>query len=79
MAQMAPIIATLEHTAEPARIKWTVGYTINTGNFQSLRLDFDISESQRSDETVDEAVDRLYKYAEQKLSDKLTEAREELG
>lgn len=64
---------------EPARIKWTVGYTINTGNFQSLRLDFDISESQRSDETVDEAVDRIYKYAEQKLSDKLTEAREELG
>jgi hypothetical protein len=75
---MTDLVAQLAVTEEPARIRWIVGYTLNTGNFQSLRLDFDISESQRSDETTEEAVERIYKYAETVLSEKLQEAREEL-
>lgn len=61
-----------------AQVGWTVGYTLNTGNFQSLRLDFDVKDFVHEGETLEEATERVYKFAEQTLSAKLKEAREEL-
>jgi hypothetical protein len=64
---------------EPTKVQWTLGYTMNIGNFQSLRHDFQITDYKREDETTKEASDRVYAFVEQELINKLNEAKEELG
>jgi hypothetical protein len=64
---------------DETRIKWAAGYTLNVGNFQSLRLDCEITDHTRGDETVVEASNRVYKLVEEQLGKKLEEAREALG
>lgn len=64
---------------EPTRIQWTLGYTMNVGNFQSLRLDYQVNDYKREDETTKEASDRVYAFVEQELINKLNEAKEELA
>jgi hypothetical protein len=64
---------------EPTKIQWSLGYTLNTGNFQSLRLDCQISDFVREGETTRQASDRVYTLVENELTMKLQEAKEELG
>jgi methyl coenzyme M reductase subunit D len=64
---------------EPTKVQWALGYTVNVGNFQSLRLDCQVTDYVREDESTREASDRIYAFVEQQLVDKLKEAREELG
>jgi hypothetical protein len=64
---------------EPTRVQWSLGYTLNTGNFQSLRLDCQVTDYVRDAESTKEASDRVYAFVEQQLIDKLNEAKEELG
>lgn len=64
---------------EPTKISWSLGYTLNTGNFQSLRLDCQISDFVREGETTKQASDRVYALTESELIEKLKEAREELS
>jgi hypothetical protein len=63
---------------EPTKIQWGLGYTLNTGNFQSLRLDCQVSDFVRENESTKEASDRVYAFVEQQLIEKLNEAKEEL-
>lgn len=63
---------------EPTRVTWTLGYTLNTGNFQSLRLDFQVEDYVREGETTKAASDRVYQFVEEQLVEKLNEAKEEL-
>ena len=62
---------------ENTKINVTLGYTLNLGNFQSLRLDLGIVDSKREGENVDEAFERIYKFVEDKLTDKIQEAKSE--
>ena len=55
-----------------------LGYTLNLGNFQSLRLDLSVTDSRREGETTNEAMDRVYAFVEAKLTDKINEAKIEL-
>jgi hypothetical protein len=55
-----------------------LGYTLNLGNFQSLRLDLSVTDSRREGETTNEAMDRVYAFVEAKLADKINEAKIEL-
>jgi hypothetical protein len=64
---------------EPTKVQWSIGYTMNTGNFQSLRLDCQVNDYVRDGETTKDASDRVYAFVEQQLIDKLNEAKEELG
>jgi hypothetical protein len=64
---------------ENTKVAWTLGYTLNTGNFQSLRLDCQINDYVREGESTKQASDRVYALVEQELIEKLKEAREELG
>ena len=64
---------------EPTKIQWGLGYTLNTGNFQSLRVDCQVTDHVRNEETTLEASDRIYALVEQQLKAKLQEAREELS
>ena len=62
---------------EETKVSVTLGYTLNLGNFQSLRLDLGIVDSRRNGETPDEAFERVYKFVEDKLTEKIQEAQSE--
>ena len=64
---------------ETTKVTWTLGYTLNTGNFQSLRLDASVEDFVRDGETTKDASDRVYAFVEQELVNKLAEAKEELS
>ena len=64
---------------ENTKINVTLGYTLNLGNFQSLRLDLGVVDSKREGENVDEAFERIYKFVEDKLTDKIQEAKSEIN
>ena len=62
---------------EETKVSVTLGYTLNLGNFQSLRLDLGVVDSRRSGETPDQAFERVYKFVEDKLTAKILEAQSE--
>jgi hypothetical protein len=62
---------------DSTKVNVTLGYTLNLGNFQSLRLDLGVVDSTRNGETVDQAFERVYKFVEDKLTAKIKEAQEE--
>ena len=64
---------------EDTKVSVTLGYTLNLGNFQSLRLDLGIIDSRRSGETPDQAFERVYKFVEDKLAAKINEAKAEIN
>ena len=60
------------------KINVTLGYTLNLGNFQSLRLDLVVIDSRRDGENINDAFERVYKFVEDKLTEKVQEAKAEL-
>jgi hypothetical protein len=62
---------------DSTKVNVTLGYTLNLGNFQSLRLDLGVIDSKRDGETTDQAFERVYKFVEDKLTAKIKEAQEE--
>ena len=63
---------------EDTKVSVTLGYTHNLGNFQSLRLDLGVVDSRRDGETIDQAFERVYKFVEVKLTEKVAEAKVEI-
>lgn len=61
------------------KINVTLGYTLNLGNFQSLRLDLGIVDSKRDNEDINQAFDRVYKFVEDRLTEKIQEAKSEIN
>ena len=64
---------------DSTKVSVTLGYTLNLGNFQSLRLDLGIVESRKNGETIDQAFERVYKFVEDKLTEKIQEAKSEIS
>lgn len=64
--------------SEKTDVSVTLGYTLNLGNFQSLRIDIGVTDFVRADEAVDEAVNRVYDFVEKKVIEKVEEAKQEL-
>jgi hypothetical protein len=62
---------------ENTKISVAIGYTLNLGNFQSLRFDFGIVDSKRDGENTEQAFERVYKFVEDKLTEKVKEAESE--
>lgn len=62
---------------EETKVRVALGYTLNLGNFQSLRIDLDITDNRRDGENINEAFDRVYKFVEEKLTAKVREAQSE--
>jgi hypothetical protein len=63
---------------ENTKINVALGYTLNLGNFQSLRIDLGVVDSKREGETMQEAFDRVYGFVENKLITKINEAKDEV-
>ena len=64
--------------SEKTTVSVTLGYTLNLGNFQSLRVDLGCTDFLRSEETMDQAMDRVYKFVEDQVVQKVDEAKKEL-
>lgn len=62
---------------DSTKVSVTLGYTLNLGNFQSLRLDLGVVDSKREGENTDQAFERVYKFVEDKLTAKILEAQSE--
>ncbi len=62
---------------EDSKVSVTLGYTLNLGNFQSLRLDLGVVDAKRNGENIDQAFERVYKFVEDKLTAKILEAQSE--
>lgn len=61
------------------KVSVTLGYTLNLGNFQSLRLDLGVVDSKRNGETTSEAMDRVYGFVENQLITRVQEAKEQIA
>lgn len=61
------------------KIRWSLGYTMNTGNFQSLRIDCSVEDYVRDNEDSKTASDRVYSFVEEQLISKIKEAKDELS
>jgi hypothetical protein len=61
-----------------AKVTVALGYTLNLGNFQSLRIDLGIEDSEREGENINQAFDRVYSFVEEKLTEKVKEASSEM-
>jgi hypothetical protein len=64
---------------DSTKVNVALGYTLNLGNFQSLRIDLGVVDSKRDGESIDEAFTRVYSFVEQKLITKINEAKEEVS
>ena len=62
---------------ESTKVTVGLGYTLNLGNFQSLRIDISIADNKREGETASEAFERVYKFVEERLAEKVRESVEE--
>ena len=60
------------------RVKVGLGYTLNLGNFQSLRIDLEVTDSKRDGENTNDAFERVYEFVENKLAEKVKEASQEI-
>jgi hypothetical protein len=63
---------------DSTKVKVALGYTLNLGNFQSLRIDLEVSDSKRDAETTNDAFERVYEFVENKLAEKVKEASAEI-
>lgn len=63
---------------EETKVKVGLGYTLNLGNFQSLRIDLEVQDNKRDGETTSEAFERVYAFVEAKLTEKVNEAKSEV-
>ena len=64
---------------ENTKVRVALGYTLNLGNFQSLRIDLEVSDSKReTDKSINDAFERVYGYVETKLAEKVREAAQEI-
>jgi hypothetical protein len=64
---------------EETKVNVTLGYTLNLGNFQSLRLDLGVTDNRKEGETVNDAFERVYKFVEDKLTSKIQEAEKAIS
>lgn len=64
--------------SEKTDVSVTLGYTLNLGNFQSLRIDIGVTDFVRAGENTDTALDRVYEFVEKKVIEKVEEAKKEL-
>ena len=63
---------------DKTKVNVALGYTLNLGNFQSLRIDIGVEDSLRNEEHVDDAFGRVYSFVENKLIEKINEAKDEV-
>lgn len=62
--------------SEAPRVTYSVGYTKNMGDFNSLRIDVGLTDSVQDGETLEQASDRIYARVSEELVRRLNEELE---
>lgn len=62
---------------ENTKVTVGLGYTLNLGNFQSLRIDISVTDNKREGENTNDAFERVYKFVEEKVAEKVRESQDE--
>jgi hypothetical protein len=65
--------------SDKASVTVNLGYTLNIGNFQSLRVDLGCTDIVRSEESMDDAMERVYAFVENKVIEKIESAKKEMN
>jgi len=65
--------------SDTASVTVNLGYTLNIGNFQSLRVDLGCTDYIRNNESMDDAMERVYKFVEDKVIEKIESAKKEMN
>lgn len=60
------------------RVKVDLQYTRNLGNYESIKVGLGVEDNVRDGENVNTATDRVYKFVEDKLIEKMQEIEKEL-
>lgn len=68
-----------ENMSDKTNVSVALGYTLNIGNFQSLRVDLGCTDFVRDTETVDSAMNRVYDFVEAKVIEKIESAKREMN
>lgn len=63
---------------ELTKVSATLGYTLNLGNFQSLRVDLGVVDYVRNGENTEQAMNRIYNFVESQVIEKVNDAKAEL-
>lgn len=59
-------------------VKWGVATTVNIGDYSNISYQCEVEDSLRAGETIQQASDRVFKFVEEELDNKITASREEL-
>lgn len=65
--------------SDKTTVSVNLGYTLNIGNFQSLRVDLGCTDFVRENENVDSAMNRVYEFVENKVVEKIESAKKEMN
>ena len=65
--------------SDSTKIRVELQYTMNLGNYESLKINIGVEDFKRPDETIDAATERVYKFVEHKLEGKVNDEREALS
>jgi len=68
----------LTSEAGKTNVRVELQFTRNLGNYESLKVSIGIEDFRRSNETIDEATNRVYNFVEDKLMEKVNEIEDEL-
>ena len=64
---------------ETTRVRVSLKFVRNLGNYESVHVDIGVEDYVRQNETADSAVDRVYTFVENKLAEKVKEIEADLG
>lgn len=63
---------------EATKIRVGLGITVNLGNYETARVDISVEDFKRSGETMDTSVDRIYRFVENKVEEKVAEIAKDI-
>lgn len=63
----------------PTRVRVGLKFVRNLGNYESVHVDVGIEDDVRANETVSQAMDRVYNFVESQLVERVQEIEEDLS
>ena len=61
-----------------SQVTVNLGYTINIGNFENIKVDFGVTDEVQPKESTQEAIDRVYELVQENLFAKVDEVKTDL-
>lgn len=61
-----------------SKVNVNLGYTINLGDFESYRVQIGVEDDSKPDENTEETFNRIYKFVESRLEQKVKEVKADL-